>query len=138
MATLMPSLIGFPYFVLYLVSALVYMWVFTKVYTHITPYNEWKLIKEDENCAAAMALGGSIIGFSLALASAATNSVAYLDFAFWGLVAMLVQLLTFAIIRFVYMPRIICRIKDGQVSAGAISAAISISVGLLNAACMSY
>lgn len=135
---IMTSLQGFPYFAAYLGAALVYMWVFSKAYTLITPYNEWKLIKDEQNTSAAIAFSGAMIGFCLALASAANNSLAFVDFTLWGVVALVAQLLAFAIIRFVYMPKIIERIHNNEISAGIVSGAISLGVGLLNAACMSY
>ncbi|NCT49524.1 MAG: DUF350 domain-containing protein, partial [Paraglaciecola sp.] len=82
--------------------------------------------------------GGAMIGFSIALAGAASNSLHVIDFAIWGVVALLAQLLAFALLRFTFMPLIAERINQNEVSAGTMLAAISVSIGLLNAACMSY
>jgi putative membrane protein len=79
-----------------------------------------------------------MIGFSLALASAATNSASLIDFVVWGGVAMIAQSLAFALLRFTFMPKIAERISNNEVSAGTMLAAISVAVGLLNAACMTY
>ena len=47
-------------------------------------------------------------------------------------------LLAFAFLRFTFMPKIAERINDDEVSAGIMLGGVSISVGLLNAACMTY
>uniref|UniRef100_UPI0030F44B38 DUF350 domain-containing protein n=1 Tax=Paraglaciecola sp. TaxID=1920173 RepID=UPI0030F44B38 len=60
------------------------------------------------------------------------------DFVIWGVVAIIAQSLAFALLRFTFMPKIAERINQNEVSAGTMLAAMSISVGLLNAACMSY
>ena len=114
------------------------MFIFKLVYALVTPHDEWKLVKEEKNVAAAIGFGGAIIGFAIALGSAASNSVAVVDFAIWALVAVIAQSLAFAILRFSFMPKIAERINNNEVSAGVMLASMSIAVGLLNAACMTY
>ena len=80
----------------------------------------------------------AVVGFAIALASAASNSISLIDFAVWGVVALFAQCLAFAIVRFIFLPKVVERIKDNEVSAGVILAGTSVAVGLLNAACMSY
>jgi len=41
-------------------------------------------------------------------------------------------------LRFTFMPKIAERIQNNEVSAGVMLGAMSVAVGLLNAACMSY
>nr|WP_300308165.1 DUF350 domain-containing protein [Halomonas sp.] len=138
MSHLSASLAGLLGFVVYFAISLVMLVVFKYVYTWITPHDEWKLVKEDKNTAAAIGLVGAVIGFALALASAATNSVSLMDFVIWGIVALVAQTLAFAIVRFLLMPRIVQRINDGEVAAGIVLGGTSVAVGLLNAACMTY
>lgn len=138
MSHLYASLAGLLGFVAYFAISLVMLVVFKYVYTWVTPHDEWKLVKEDKNTAAAIGLVGAVIGFALALASAATNSVSLMDFVIWGVVALLAQTLAFAIVRFLLMPRIVQRINDGEVAAGIVLGGTSVAVGLLNAACMTY
>lgn len=126
------------HFSAYFVLSLIFVIVFKFVYALVTPHDEWKLIKEDKNVAAAVGFGGAVIGFSLALSGAASNSVSLLDFATWGVIALIAQSLAFVVVRFVFMPKIVERIIANEVSAGVMLAATSISVGLLNAACMAY
>ncbi len=132
------SLSGLSAFALYFVLSLVLMLVFKVIYTLITPHDEWKLVKEDKNSAAALGLVGAIIGFSLALASAASHSVSIIDFVIWGVVALVAQTIAFAIVRFLLMPKIVERINANEVSAGIVLGGVSIAVGILNAACMTY
>jgi putative membrane protein len=133
--TLTVSIINFAsYFGL----SLVLLVVFKYVYALVTPHDEWKLIKEDQNSAAAIGLGGAVVGFSIALGSAASNSISWGDFLIWGLIALTAQILAFAVVRFLYMPKIVARIKAGEISAGIMLASTNLAVGLINAACMTY
>ncbi len=138
MDALLTSLSGLGPFLLYFSLSIVMLLLFKWLYVLITPWDEWKLIKENQNLAAAIALVGAFVGFSLAVASAAANSVSLLDFAVWGLVALVAQLLAFAIVRIAFLPRVAERINAGQVSAGAVVGGLSVAVGLLNAACITY
>ena len=138
MNTIMDSLAGLDNFAVYFGLSIVFLFVFKLVYALVTPHDEWKLVKEEKNVAAAIGFGGAIVGFAIALASAATHSVAIVDFIIWAVVAIIAQSLAFALLRFTFMPKIADRIDKNEISAGTILAAVSISVGLLNAACMSY
>ena len=84
-----------------------------------------------------MAFGGALIGFSLPLSSAITNSLSLLDCALWGSIALIVQVLTFFVLR-IALTQLPERITQGEMAAGIISAASAISVGFINAASMSY
>ena len=108
------------------------------VYALVTPHDEWKLVKEEQNVAAAIGFAGAIVGFAIALGSAASNSVAIIDFIIWAVVAIIAQSIAFALLRFTFMPKIAQRINENEVSAGVMLAGMSIAVGLLNAACMTY
>ena len=118
--------------------SLLLLLVFKVTFAFVTPHDEWKLIKEHQNTAAAIGFGGAVIGFAIALAGAVSNSGGILDFAIWGGIALVAQLLAFAIVRFVFMPKVVQRIEDNEISAGIILASTNIAVGLLNAASMSY
>lgn len=136
--TFTQSIAGITNFGMYFGVSVFYLFVFKVIYAFVTPHDEWKLVKEDKNVAAAVGFGGAMIGFSLALAGAATNSFSLLDFSVWGLIALFAQSLAFALLRFTFMPQIAERISNNEVSAGVMLAAMSVSVGLLNAACMTY
>ena len=84
-----------------------------------------------------LAIGAVIIGFAWPLASAITHSMSLLDCAIWGGVALVVQVLTF-MISSAALKQLPQRITQGELAAGIFSAGCSITVGMLNAACMSY
>lgn len=138
MDSIIESLAGLSSFIMYFGFSIALLLVFKILYTWITPHDEWQLVKEQQNSSAALGLGGAIIGFALALAGAATHSVSILDYAIWALIALLAQLVAFALVRFVLMPKLLERIENNELSAGIVLAAMSIAVGLINAACMSY
>lgn len=125
-------------FGLYFGISLVLLVLFKFSYALVTPHDEWKLIKEDKNAAAALGFGGAIVGFALALSSAAEHSVSLVDFVTWGFIALIAQCIAFAIVRFGFMPRIVQRIEDNEMSAGIMLGVMNLSIGLINAACMSY
>lgn len=132
------SLQGLSAFAIYFALSLVLMLVFKYVYTFITPHDELRLVKESQNSAAAIGLVGALVGFALALGSAASQSVSIIDFIVWAVVALIAQTIAFAIVRFLLMPRIVERINANEVSAGIVLGGVSVAVGLLNAACMTY
>ncbi|GAB3029853.1 DUF350 domain-containing protein [Bowmanella dokdonensis] len=138
MESITQSLAGVGNFALYFAISIVLLFVFKILYALVTPHDEWKLVKEEKSIAAAVGFGGAMVGFSLALAGAASNAVSLVDFGIWGLVALVAQLLAFALLRFTFMPKIVERINNNEISAGIMLAAMSVAVGLLNAACMTY
>ncbi len=77
-------LISIVHFSSYFGLALLFVIIFKVVYSFITPHDEWKLIKEEQNTAAAIGFGGAVVGFSIALGGAASYSISLLDFATWG------------------------------------------------------
>ncbi len=85
MEVLTDSLAGLGAFLLYFSLSIAFLMLFKVVYVRFTPHDEWKLVKEGQNIAAAIGLSGSIIGYCLAIAGAASNSVNLIDFAFGGL-----------------------------------------------------
>ncbi|MBL4829377.1 MAG: DUF350 domain-containing protein [Aliivibrio sp.] len=138
MSQLTASLAGLGSFALYFGLSIVFLMLFKFVYLRITPYDEWALVKEEKNVAAAITMSGAFIGYSLAIASAATNSVGILDFALWGVVALIAQVIAFAIVRFGFMPKLVERIINNEIPAAVVMGSMSIAIGILNAACMTY
>ena len=134
METVGASLVGLPWFLAYLATAVVLTLVYAVVYTWVTPHPEIKLIREN-NLAAALAFGGSLVGFSLPLASAIANSVALIDCVVWGVIAMVVQIAVYFLVR-LPIPKISERIEKGETASGLWLGAASLTGGLLNAASM--
>ncbi len=122
-------------FLAYLVTATVLTLIYVFVYIWVTPHPEFKLIREN-NLAASVAFAGSLVGFSLPLASVIAHSVALTDCVIWGLIAILVQIFIFFLVR-LPIPGISERIEKGETSSGLWLGAASLTGGLLNAACMS-
>ncbi len=121
-------------FLLFFVVAAVLTVVFVLIYTRVTRHNEIALIKKN-SAAAAAAFSGSLIGFALPLASTMINSVTVLEMVLWGVVALIVQVLVYLLIR-LPMPRISKRIEDNEVAAGVWLGGWSVVAGILNAASM--
>ena len=121
-------------FVAYIVGAAVLFALFQFIYTRITPHKEFELIRAG-NTSAAVALGGAIVGFAIPASNVIAYSINVLDFIVWAVIAAVVQLLAFLLTSLV-LKGTSERIKKGELAAGIYVAAVAISVGMLNAACM--
>ena len=130
------SFAGFDDFLVYLAVSLAYLAVFVAIYIRITPYRELQLIREG-NMAASFSLSGALLGFIVPLASAIQHSVSLVDMAIWGLIAMVVQILAFVVVKLL-IPSITRDIPEGKGAQGFFLGSLALGVGLLNAACMSF
>ena len=131
---LIGNLTELPEFLAFFVVSLFMMLVFVAVYTNVTRHSEIKLIKEN-SVAAAVAFSGSMIGFALPLASAMISSRTILEVIIWGMVALLVQIVVYLLVR-LPMPRVSERIENNEIAAGIWLGASSLTAGILNAASM--
>jgi putative membrane protein len=123
----------------FFLTATVLVVAFLYLYAIVTPYDDYNLIFKENNVAAALGFGGAIIGVSIPLYSALEHSVSYVDFAFWGVVAILVQLIfAFLVTRSGVKFSFTEKIEKGDVAVGILMAFLSIAIGLLNAGSMSY
>jgi len=130
------SFAGFDDFLVYLAVSLVLLAIFIAIYIRVTPYREMALIREG-NMAASFSLSGALLGFVIPLAAAVQHSVSLVDMAIWGVIAMLVQIAAFVVVKLT-IPGITQDIPAGKGSCGFFLGCVSLGVGLLNAACMSY
>jgi putative membrane protein len=122
-------------YIIHLALAAVLVIIFFVVYTKITPFDEVLLIRQGNN-AAMLSLGGALIGFSLTVASAIIHTADYQECAAWAAGALLVQLLAYAVTsRLLHMSK--DHIESGNTAFGGLLGAISLSVGAINAACIS-
>jgi putative membrane protein len=110
--------------------------IFIVIYIRITPYKELELIRSG-NIAAAISLSGAIIGFVLPLASVVENSVNFPDMLLWSVFALIVQISAFLGVRLT-MPQIGKAIPEGKIAQGIFLGVMSLAVGMINAACMTY
>ena len=123
-----------PSFAAFFAVAALVLAVFVAIYMQVTPYAELALVREG-NVAAAVSLGGTLVGLALPVANVVRNSHALLDVAVWGVVACVVQLLAYAAARLA-IPQLARDIPAGKVAPAIFLAALSIAVGLVNAACL--
>ena len=104
------------------------------VYMAVTPFRERELLRNG-NTAAATVLGGALVAIAIPLAALLATTGDLLDILVWGVVAVLLQLLTVVIVSH------LLRGMRGMIEAGQVAAAIplvaaQLSIGLLNAAAM--
>jgi putative membrane protein len=122
-------------FVIAFAAAIAFFAAFKYIYQWVTPYHERDLIQQG-NAAAAVALGGALIGYVLPLASALSHTVSLPEFAAWALLAGIIQIFAFILVSRLLSKALASRIEAGELASGIYLASISIGVGLLNAACM--
>jgi len=129
-----PVINSLPAFASFFVTAIILLLAFLAIYVRITPYNELTLIRQG-NEAAAISLGGALIGFALPITVAVAVSHNLYAMIGWGVVASAVQLLTFIAARLA-LPRLNESIPQGKLASGIFLASLAIGVGILNAGCI--
>ena len=122
-------------YVIYLLSGVFLLGVFFVVYTRTTPLDEVSLVRAG-NAAAALSLSGALIGFTLTIASGILHNSALLGFVAWSAGAMVVQLSAYAVFARL-LPGAKEQIEAGNIAMGGLLGAISLSAGVINAACLS-
>lgn len=129
---ILPAIISYA---IHLLTASVLLGVFFIVYTYATTIDEILLIRQG-NHAAALSLGGALIGFSLTIGSSLLHTSSYLEFLAWAAGAMVVQVLAYAVtVRLLHISK--DHIESGNAAFGGLMGAISLSIGAINAACIS-
>lgn len=134
--TVIDSLAGLGSFLGYFAAAVLLLTLFTLVYSWVTPYSEFRLIKEGK-VAPAVSFTGALLGFVLPLASAISHSVALLDMIVWAVVAMIIQIAVFLVLKTLFAD-LSRKIAEDGLAAAILLGAVSFAAGVLNAACMSY
>ena len=104
------------------------------IYISVTPFRERELMR-DGNIAAATVLGGALVALAIPLSALLATTGGLLDILVWGIVAVILQLVTVVIVS------LLMRGMRGMIDAGQVAAAIplvaaQLSIGLLNAAVM--
>ena len=109
--------------------------LFVLIYLWLTPFAEIALIRK--GCMApALSFGGTLIGFSFTVASGILHLPDYLTFLAWSGVAMVIQLLAFLVLEKA-LPEMKQAIESNNVAMGTLIGAVSLSIGLINGACLS-
>jgi len=132
---LLQSLAGLPAFLAYFCTAFIIVVLYLFIYTRVT-HDEFELIRKNVP-GAAISLGLSLLGFCLPVASAIAHAANLLDCAVWGVIALVVQLVIFFIVR-VPVPDLSRRIAGGEMAPAIWLGLASLAGGTLNAASMSY
>ena len=125
-----------PAFLSYFAVAVALIAVFLLVYVNVTPYDEIALIRQG-NTAAAISLGGAMLGFAMPVANVIAHSDTLADLAAWSAIAGVIQILAYLVARFA-LPQLTADIPAGKVAPASFLAALSLTIGLTNAACMTY
>ena len=128
------SLGGLTDFLIFFVLAVALVGLYLAIYTLATMHNEFALIRENV-ISAATALGFSLVGFALPLASAIVHAQTIIDCLVWGLVALAVQIVVYWLVRLI-VPNLSERIASGELSSALFLGAASVAAGIVNAAAM--
>jgi len=123
---------GFPVTLLHAGVTLVMLILGTALYALLTPHKEITLIREG-NSAAALSLGGVMVGLAIPLAISLTASTSVVEIMIWGAATIAVQLLVFRVTDMVLkgLPE---RIQDGEISAAALLVGAKLATALILAA----
>ena len=125
---------GLPMLLLQFVLVLALLVAGIFIYMAITPFHERELLRNG-NPAAATVLGGALVALAIPLAAPLATTGALLDILVWGVVAVLLQLLTVAVVSHLFRAMRVM-IEAGQVAGAIPLVAAQLSIGLLNAAAM--
>lgn len=118
-------------------------------FTRTTPFPEFKLIFDGDELedrlkvaaanAAAIDLGGKVVGLALVLGSAVYHSVSLWDLAVWGFLGMVFLIVVYWLYELL-TPGISIRkeIPSGNVGAAIFSFCLSLASGILMASLISY
>ncbi len=125
---------GLPVLIGQLAATLALLGIGMACYMAITPFNEWRLMREG-NVAAGVVIAGTLVALAMPLAATLATSVLVLDIVLWGLVSLIIQLIAFmaatALIR-----GLRGMIEAGNVAAALVLVGIQVAVALLNAGAM--
>lgn len=131
-AVLDSFLAGFPVLMLHSSVTIAMLVAGVLVYMWITPWDEVKLIRAG-NTAAAVSMGGAVIGLAIPLAFAMAASVSVYEILVWGPVTLVLQIVAYRIADVVLkdLPK---RIEDGEMGAAVLLVSIKLAAAAINAA----
>ncbi|HAA93807.1 MAG: hypothetical protein CMM48_08095 [Rhodospirillaceae bacterium] len=123
---------GLPFLLLHSSVTFLMLAAALAIYVWITPFDELALIK-DGNTAAAITLGGAIVGFAIPLAVTLKTSLNLWDIVIWGIVTLLLMLIAYRVMDFLVRD-FERRVEADETGPAILLAAIKIAVGLIAAA----
>ena len=123
---------GFPLTLLHAGLTIALLFAGAALYVLLTPHREIALIRQG-NAAAAVSLGGVLIGLAMPLAVSLQASTSTVEIVIWGASTLIVQVLVFRLADLLLhgLPR---RIQDGEMSAAAILVGAKLATALILAA----
>jgi putative membrane protein len=130
------SLAGLPQFLAYLVASLALIAIFVVLYSLLTPQRDLALIRRG-NAAAAVNLGGALLGFAIPLSKSVSQSHDLVDMVIWSSVALVVQLAIFFLSGLVIAHES-RKIAEGDMAAAAFLAFAAVAGGFVTSASMTY
>lgn len=124
--------IGFPTTLLHAAVAVLILFLAAALYILLTPHKEVALIR-DGNAAAAVSLGGVLVGLAAPLALSLNSSTSLIEIIIWGISTVMVQLLVFRLVDLLLrgLPQ---RIQEGEVAAAALLVGAKLATALILAA----
>ncbi len=134
-AVIQSLLSGFPILILHLAATTAIAVVGVTIYVAITPYHEFKLIREGNN-AAAISLAGAIVGIAVPLAFCMAASVSVIDILVWGSVTLALQLIAYKAADLL-MRGLPERIENNEIGPALVLVSIKLAVAAINAAAVS-
>jgi len=126
---------GFPITLMHIGVTVLILFLGAGVYILMTPHREIALIRAG-NSAAALSLGGVLLGLSIPLATSLARSTSMLEIALWGAAAVFLQLLVFRLVDMLLrgLPQ---RIQEGEVAAAALLVGAKLATAVIIAAAVS-
>jgi putative membrane protein len=125
---------GLPKLIIQFVTCAVLLAIGVAIYVRVTPFREREMV-ERGNAAAGTMLAGAILALAIPLAAMLATSGTLLDVLVWGIVALILQLITLGVVALV-MRNFRTMIEGGNIAAAVTLAGAQIAVALLNAAAM--
>ena len=120
---------GFPVTLLHLAVALLILFFGASLYALISPHREIQRVQEG-NQAAALSLGGVVVGFALPLAFALAASTSLVEIALWG-VTTTALMLALSWVTDLVLYGLRAPIRDGEIAAAALLVAAKLAVAIV-------
>ena len=134
-AAIQSFLAGIPFLLSHFGVTVLMLVIGVFIYMWITSHDERALIREG-NTAAAISLAGAILGLAIPLAFCMASSVNVYDIVIWGIVTLVIQLVTFWIID-IWLRDLSARIEEGQIGTAILLVSVKLAVASINAAAVS-
>ncbi|RZJ04876.1 MAG: DUF350 domain-containing protein [Brevundimonas sp.] len=126
---------GFPTTLAHLAVTLALLGAGATLYVLLTPWKEIALVRQG-NTAAALALGGVLVGLAAPLAVSLSVSTSIKDILVWGVATVVLQLLVFRLVDLI-LHGLAQRIRDGEISAAVVLVGAKLATAMILAAALS-